>query len=133
LYEISLRALPPQSYGEFEIYEVGEGVYKIMEIGSSVFLRENEVYGALLSARLDELRRKIEAILREREKIRWKPRQDVDKGLRIKLGYPPSADVEPGGGYYIVDVSYLVDDVEAYREKLLVRLPTPLSRSREVN
>jgi len=88
--------------------------------------------GALLSARLDELRRKIEAILREREKIRWKPRQDVDEGLRIKLGYPPSADVEPGGGYYIVDVSYLVDDVEAYREKLLVRLPTPLSRSREV-
>ncbi|WP_066795262.1 SNF2-related protein [Caldivirga sp. MU80] len=138
LYEISLRALPPQSYGEFEIYEVGEGVYKIMEIGSSVFLRENEVYGALLSARLDELRRKIEAILREREKIRWKPKQDVDRGLRIKLGYPPSADVEPGGGYYIVDLVYLVRDretnreVEAYRERLLIRLPTPLSKSREV-
>ena len=132
LYEVSLKALPPQSYGEFEIYEIGEGIYKIMEIGSSVFLRENEIYNVLLSNRLDELRRRIEAILREREKIRWKPRQTVDEGLRIKLGYPPSADVEPGGGYYIVDVSYLVDDVEAYREKLLVRLPTPLSRSREV-
>jgi hypothetical protein len=139
LYEISLRALPPQSYGEFEIYEVGEGVYKIMEIGSSVFLREDEVYNALLnSPRLNELRKRIEAILREREKIRWKPRQDVDKGLRIKLGYPPSADVEPGGGYYIVDLVYLVRDretnreVEAYRERLLIRLPTPLSKSREV-
>jgi len=56
LYEISLRALPPQSYGEFEIYEVGEGIYKIMEIGSSVFLREDEVYNALLnSPRLNEL------------------------------------------------------------------------------
>jgi len=139
LYEISLRALPPQSYGEFEIYEVGEGVYKITEIGSSVFLRENEVYNALLnSPRLNELRRRIEAILRERENIRWKPRQDVDKGLRIKLGYPPSVDVEPGGGYYIVDLTYLVRDektdseTEAYRERLLVRLPTPLSKSREV-
>jgi len=139
LYEISLRALPPQSYGEFEIYEVGEGVYKITEIGSSVFLREDEVYNALLnSPRLNELRRRIEAILRERENIRWKPRQDVDKGLRIKLGYPPSADVEPGGGYYIVDLTYLVRDkktdreTEAYRERLLVRLPTPLSKSREV-
>jgi len=139
LYEISLRALPPQSYGEFEIYEVGEGVYKITEIGSSVFLREDEVYNALLnSPRLNELRRRIEAILRERENIRWKPRQDVDKGLRIKLGYPPSADVEPGGGYYIVDLTYLVRDkktdreTEAYRERLLVRLLTPLSKSREV-
>jgi superfamily II DNA or RNA helicase len=139
LYEISLRALPPQSYGEFEIYEVGEGVYKITEIGSSVFLREDEVYNALLnSPRLNELRRRIEAILRERENIRWKPRQDVDKGLRIKLGYPPSVDVEPGGGYYIVDLTYLVRDkktdreTEAYRERLLVRLPTPLSKSREV-
>ena len=139
LYEISLRALPPQSYGEFEIYEVGEGVYKIMEIGSSVFLREDEVYNALLnSPRLNELRRRIEAILRERGNIRWKPRQDVDKGLRIKLGYPPSVDVEPGGGYYIVDLTYLVRDkktdreTEAYRERLLVRLPTPLSKSREV-
>jgi superfamily II DNA or RNA helicase len=139
LYEISLRALPPQSYGEFEIYEVGEEVYKITEIGSSVFLREDEVYNALLnSPRLNELRRRIEAILRERENIRWKPRQDVDKGLRIKLGYPPSVDVEPGGGYYIVDLTYLVRDkktdreTEAYRERLLVRLPTPLSKSREV-
>jgi superfamily II DNA or RNA helicase len=139
LYEISLRALPPQSYGEFEIYEVGEGVYKITEIGSSVFLREDEVYNALLnSPRLNELRRRIEAILRERGNIRWKPRQDVDKGLRIKLGYPPSVDVEPGGGYYIVDLTYLVRDkktdreTEAYRERLLVRLPTPLSKSREV-
>jgi superfamily II DNA or RNA helicase len=139
LYEISLRALPPQSYGEFEIYEVGEGIYKIMEIGSSVFLREDEVYNALLdSPRLNELRRRIESILREKEKIRWKPRQDVDKGLRIKLGYPPSADVEPGGGYYIVDLAYLMKDreineeMEAYRERLLIRLSTPLSRSREV-
>jgi len=139
LYEISLRALPPQSYGEFEIYEVGEGVYKITEIGSSVFLREDEVYNALLnSPRLNELRRRIEAIVSERENIRWKPRQDVDKGLRIKLGYPPSADVEPGGGYYIVDLTYLVRDkktdreTEAYRERLLVRLLTPLSKSREV-
>jgi len=132
LYEISLKALPPQSYGEFEVYEVGEGIYRIMEVGSSVFLREDEVYGYSFKNRLEELRKRIEAILREREKIRWKPRQTVDEGLRIKLGYPPSADVEPGGGYYIVDVSYLVDDVEAYREKLLVRLPTPLSRSREV-
>ncbi|MFP3319270.1 MAG: DEAD/DEAH box helicase [Acidilobus sp.] len=139
LYEISLRALPPQSYGEFEIYEVGEGVYKITEIGSSVFLREDEVYNALLnSPRLNELRRRIEAILSERGNIRWKPRQDVDKGLRIKLGYPPSVDVEPGGGYYIVDLTYLVRDektdreTEAYRERLLVRLPTPLSKSREV-
>ena len=139
LYEISLRALPPQSYGEFEIYEVGEGVYKITEIGSSVFLREDEVYNALLnSPRLNELRRRIEAIVSERENIKWKPRQDVDKGLRIKLGYPPSVDVEPGGGYYIVDLTYLVRDkktdreTEAYRERLLVRLPTPLSKSREV-
>jgi superfamily II DNA or RNA helicase len=132
LYEISLKALPPQSYGEFEVYEVGEGIYGIMEVGSSVFLREDEVYSYSFKNRLEELRKRIEAILREREKIRWKPRQTVDEGLRIKLGYPPSADVEPGGGYYIVDVSYLVDDVEAYREKLLVRLPTPLSRSREV-
>jgi superfamily II DNA or RNA helicase len=138
LYEVSLKALPPQSYGEFEIYEIGEGIYKIMEIGSSVFLRENEIYNVLLSNRLDELRRRIEAILREREKIRWKPRQDVDKGLMIKMGYPPSADVEPGGGYYIVDLAYLVKDreineeMEAYRERLLIRLSTPLSRSREV-
>jgi len=138
LYEVSLKALPPQSYGEFEIYEIGERIYKIMEIGSSVFLRENEIYNALLSNRLDELRRRIEAILREREKIRWKPKHDVDKGLRIKLGYPPSADVEPGGGYYIVDLAYLMKDreineeMEAYRERLLIRLSTPLSRSREV-
>jgi len=141
LYEISLRALPPQSYGEFEIYEVGEGIYKIMEIGSSVFLSEDKVYNALLdSPRLNELRKlrkRIEAIVREREKIRWKPRQDVDKGLRIKLGYPPSADVEPGDGYYIVDLAYLVRDeknreTEAYRERLLVRLPTSSSESREV-
>jgi len=138
LYEVSLKALPPQSYGEFEIYEIGEGIYKIMEIGSSVFLRENEIYNVLLSNRLDELRRRIEAILREREKIRWKPRQDVDKGLMIKMGYPPSTDVEPGGGYYIVDLAYLMKDreineeMEAYRERLLIRLSTPLSRSREV-
>ncbi|MFP3297453.1 MAG: DEAD/DEAH box helicase, partial [Vulcanisaeta sp.] len=139
LYEISLRALPPQSYGEFEIYEVGEGIYKIMEIGSSVFLKEDEVYNALLdSPRLNELRKRIEAIVREKEKIRWKPRQDVDKGLRIKLGYPPSADVEPGDGYYIVDLAYLVRDektdreTEAYRERLLVRLPTSSSESKEV-
>jgi superfamily II DNA or RNA helicase len=138
LYEVSLKALPPQSYGEFEIYEIGEGIYKIMEIGSSVFLRENEIYNVLLSNRLDELRRRIEAILREREKIRWKPKQDVDKGLMIKMGYPPSADVEPGGGYYIVDLAYLVKDreineeMETYRERLLIRLSTPLSRSREV-
>ncbi|MCG2870388.1 MAG: DEAD/DEAH box helicase [Vulcanisaeta sp.] len=142
LYEISLRALPPQSYGEFEIYEVGEGIYKIMEIGSSVFLKGDEVYNALLdSPRLNELRKlrkRIEAIVREKEKIRWKPRQDVDKGLRIKLGYPPSADVEPGDGYYIVDLAYLVRDektnreTEAYRERLLVRLPTSSSESREV-
>jgi hypothetical protein len=28
LCEISLRALPPQSYGEFEVYEVAEDMFR---------------------------------------------------------------------------------------------------------
>jgi len=28
LYEISLRALPPQSYGEFEVYEIAEDTFR---------------------------------------------------------------------------------------------------------
>ncbi|WP_243681256.1 helicase-related protein [Vulcanisaeta souniana] len=137
LYAISLRALPPQSYGEFEVYEVGgeEGIRRIINIGSSIFLRESDVYETALSNRLEELRSKIEAILREREKIRWKPRSLVEEGgLRVKLGYPYNTTVEAGSGYYVVDIAYMVGKQEftAFKERILVRLPTPLSRSRAV-
>ncbi|MGC8542541.1 MAG: SNF2-related protein [Vulcanisaeta sp.] len=135
LYAISLRALPPQSYGEFEIYEVGEeGIRKIINIGSSIFLRGPDVYETIISRRLEELRSKIEAILREKEKIRWKPKSLVDEGLRVKLGYPYKTAIEAGGGYYIVDITYVIgkQGLTAYKEKILMRLPTPLSRSRNV-
>jgi len=39
---------------------------------------------------------------------------------------------EPGGGYYSVRVEYWAGGVRLYGERLLVRLPTPLSRSRTV-
>ena len=132
LYEISLRALPPQSYGEFEVYEAAEdALRKILEIGSSVFLTEREVYEAAAGGRLEALRRRIEAIIREREKIRWKSKSLVEEGLRAKLGLR-GRRVEPGGGYYVAYVQYLASGVPLYRERVLVRLATPLSRSREV-
>jgi hypothetical protein len=41
--------------------------------------------------------------------------------------------VEPGGGgYYVAYVEYLADSAPLYRERMLVRLASPLSRSREV-
>jgi superfamily II DNA or RNA helicase len=133
LYEISLRALPPQSYGEFEVYEVAEDTFRrVLEVGSSAFLTEAEVYEAAAGGRLEALKKKIEAIMREREKIRWKPRQLVEEGLEAKLGPLPGRRVEPGGGYYVAYVEYLADGAPLYRERMLVRLASPLSRSREV-
>ncbi len=133
LYEISLKALPPQSYGEFEVYEAAEdALRKILEVGSSIFLTEREVYEAAVGGRLEALRRKIEAIIREREKIRWKHKTLVEEGLRAKLGSLSKGRVEPGGGYYVAYVEYLADGAPLYRERVLVRLATPLSRSREV-
>jgi superfamily II DNA or RNA helicase len=133
LYEISLRALPPQSYGEFEVYEVGEDTFRrVLEVGSAAFFTEAEVYEAAAGGRLEALKKKIEAIMREREKIRWKPRQLVEEGLEAKLGPLPGRRVEPGGGYYVAYVEYLADGAPLYRERMLVRLASPLSRSREV-
>jgi superfamily II DNA or RNA helicase len=133
LYEISLRALPPQSYGEFEVYEVAEDTFRrVLEVGSAAFLTEAEVYEAAAGGRLEALKKKIEAIMREREKIRWKPRQLVEEGLEAKLGPLPGRRVEPGGGYYVAYVEYLADGAPLYRERMLARLASPLSRSREV-
>jgi hypothetical protein len=133
LYEISLRALPPQSYGEFEVYEVAEDTFRrVLEVGSAAFLTEAEVYEAAAGGRLEALKKKIEAIMREREKIRWKPRQLVEEGLEAKLGPLPGRRAEPGGGYYVAYVEYLADGAPLYRERMLVRLASPLSRSREV-
>jgi len=133
LYEISLKALPPQSYGEFEVYEAAEdALRKILEVGSSIFLTEREVYEAAVGGRLEALRRKIEAIIREREKIRWKHKTLVEEGLGAKLGSLSKRQVEPGGGYYVAYVEYLADGAPLYRERVLVRLATPLSRSREM-
>ena len=95
MYEISLRALPPQSYGEFEVYEVAEDTFRrVLEVGSAAFLTEAEVYEAAAGGRLEALKKKIEAIMREREKIRWKPRRLVEEGLEAKLGPLPG---EAGG------------------------------------
>jgi len=133
LYEISLRALPPQSYGEFEVYEVAEDTFRrVLEVGSAAFLTEAEVYEAAAGGRLEALKKKIEAIMREREKIRWKLRQLVEEGLEAKLGPLPGRRAEPGGGYYVAYVEYLTDGAPLYRERMLVRLASPLSRSREV-
>jgi len=133
LYQISLKALPPQSYGEFEVYEMSEDeLRKILEVGSAVFLGEKEVYEAAIGGRLEELRRKVEAIMREKEKIRWKPQSLVKKGLTAKLGSLEKKSVEPGGGYYVAYVDYMSEKRSVYGERLLIRLPTPLSRSRNV-
>jgi len=133
LYEISLRALPPQSYGEFEVYEVAEDTFRrVLEVGSAAFLTEAEVYEAAAGGRLEALKKKIGAVMREREKIRWKLRQLVEEGLEAKLGPLPGRRAEPGGGYYVAYVEYLADDAPLYRERMLVRLASPLSRSREV-
>ena len=40
--------------------------------------------------------------------------------------------MEPGGGYYVAYVEYLADGAPLYKERMLVRLASPLSRSREV-
>jgi superfamily II DNA or RNA helicase len=133
LYEISLRALPPQSYGKFEVYEVAEDRFRrVLEVGSLLFLGEKEVYDAVAGGRLEELKKKIEAIIREREKIRWKSKLLVEEGLEAKLGSLQRRQVEPGGGYYVAYVEYMADGKPLYRERVLVRLSTPLSRSREV-
>ncbi|ABL78385.1 SNF2-related protein [Thermofilum pendens] len=132
LYEISLAALPPQSYGEFEIYEVDQELRKIVEIGSSAYLGEEEVYEALRSGRLEDLRSRIKRILKAKENMRWKSRNEVDEGLRVKLGYPPEKKPEPGGGYYVANVTFERNGVKLYSERILLRLPTPLSRSRSV-
>ncbi|NAZ33309.1 MAG: DEAD/DEAH box helicase family protein [Pyrobaculum sp.] len=133
LYEISLKALPPQSYGEFKVYEVAEDTFRrVLEVGSAAFLTEMEVYEAAAGGRLDALRKKIEAIMREREKIRWKPKPLVEEGLEAKLGPLSRRRVEPGGGYYVAYVEYLADGAPLYRERVLARLASPLSRSREV-
>ncbi|MGC9052125.1 C-terminal helicase domain-containing protein, partial [Pyrobaculum sp.] len=98
LYNISLRALPPQSYGEFEIYELSEDqLRKIIEIGSSAYLKEAEVFTALSDGeRVKELRRRIEAILKAKEEVRWKSKALVESGLKAKLGYPYDLRPEPG-------------------------------------
>ena len=129
LYDISLRALPPQSYGEFVIYELSEDqLKKILEVGSLIDLKEAEMY----SAKLDELKRRIERILEAREQMKWKPKWLVDEGLSAKLGYPYGKGPEPGGGYYVVNVQYSASGKPLYTEQVLVRLSSPLSRSREV-
>lgn len=135
LYAISLKALPPQSYGDFEVYEVGEdGIKNIISIGSSIYLHEFDVYKAVFNRHLEELRKKIVAILKEREKIRWKPKSLVEEGLKVKLGYPYNVKAEAGGGYYVANITYTVGEQEfiAFKERILVRLPTPLSKSRTV-
>jgi len=55
----------------------------------------------------------------------------VEEGLRVKFGVGGGAP-EPGGGYYSVRVEYWAGGIRLYGERLLVRLPTPLSRSRIV-
>lgn len=133
LYNISLKALPPQSYGQFEIYELSEQLQKILEIGSSAYLKEVDILGALGNEeKLRDLRRRIEAILKAKEGARWKPRALVEKGLRAKLGYPFDRGPESGGGYYVAEVEYHSAGFPVYRERVLVRLRSPLSRSREV-
>lgn len=133
LYNISLRALPPQSYGEFEIYELSEQLYKVLEIGSSAYLREADILSALGSGeRLRDLKRRIEAILKAKEEARWKSKTLVEEGLRVKLGYPFDKRPEPGGGYYVAEVEYYSDNTPVYRERVLIRLKSPLSRSREI-
>jgi hypothetical protein len=52
------------------------------------------------------------------------------RGLETKLGSLPGSRVEPGGGYYVAYVEYLADSAPLYRERILVRLASPLSRSR---
>jgi hypothetical protein len=52
------------------------------------------------------------------------------EGLEAKLGPLPGRRVEPGGGYYVAYVEYLADGAPLYRERMLVRLASPLSRSR---
>ncbi|AET34265.1 SNF2-related protein [Pyrobaculum ferrireducens] len=134
LYNISLRALPPQSYGEFEIYELSEDqLRKIIEIGSSAYLKDADVFTALSDGeRMKELRRRIEAILKAKEEVRWKSKALVESGLKAKLGYPYDLRPEPGGGYYLAEVEYYSAKQPVYRESVLVRLETPLSRSREI-
>ncbi|AEA13175.1 helicase domain protein [Thermoproteus uzoniensis 768-20] len=134
LYNISLRALPPQSYGEFEIYELSEDqLQKIIEIGSSAYIEEADVLAALSDGeRVRELRRRIEAILKAKEEVRWKSKALVESGLKAKLGYPYETRPEPGGGYYLAEVEYFSAKQRVYTESVLVRLETPLSRSREI-
>ncbi|AFA38041.1 DNA or RNA helicases of superfamily II [Pyrobaculum oguniense TE7] len=133
LYEISLRALPPQSYGEFEIYEIEEAeLRKVLEIGSAGYVEQAEVLQAVAGRRVEELREKIRRILEEREKLKWKPKSLVENGLRIKLGYPPAGVPEAGGGYYVVEVRHMSGGVALFGERLLIRLHTPLSRSRQI-
>ncbi|WP_069806662.1 SNF2-related protein [Vulcanisaeta thermophila] len=133
LYEISMEALTPQSYGEYSIYKFDEGrIEKILEIGSSVYLDEYKVFNDVVDRRLDELRRKIKEILARKEELRWKPKSLVDEGLRVKLGYPPENKPEAGSGYYQVELRYMLNGTLLNKEELLIRLPTPLSKSREV-
>jgi len=133
LYEISKVALAPVANSEaVEVYEVDEeSVKRVLKLSSAAYVSEEEAYKGAVGGRLEELRRKIEAILREAAALRWKGRSLVEEGLKVKLGVdggPP----EPGGGYYSVRVEYWAGGVRLYGERLLVRLPTPLSRSRTV-
>jgi hypothetical protein len=54
------------------------------------------------------------------------------EGLKAKLGPLQERRIEPGGGYYVAYVEYLADCAPLYRERMLVRLASPLSRGREV-
>lgn len=134
LYQISLHTLPPQSYGEFEIYQIEEGdVNKLLEINSASYFTELDVYERVRAGKVEEIRRIIQKILNEREKMKWKPKELVYEGLKVKVGFPPSGSiVEAGGGYYVVETTCRCHDVEVYREKFLVRLDTSLSKVRQV-
>ncbi len=52
--------------------------------------------------------------------------------MEARLGPLPGRRAEPGGGYYVAYVEYLADGAPLYREHMLVRLASSLSRSREV-
>lgn len=135
LYHISLHALPPQSYGEFEIYEITrDDVRKVVEVGTSVYLSDDRVLAAMRDGTVERLREAVERIIKERERLRWKPKEVVEESLRVKLGFLSGVAQYPeaGGGYYVVETVCRSGGVELLSERQLVRLPTPLSRSRSV-
>jgi len=120
-YEISRVALAPAaSSGVVEIYSVSDdGVKKLTEISSApIFISEVDVFNAVEDRNIEELRKRVEQVLKAQHVIKRKPKEVVEKGLRVKLGLGGPTP-EPGE-YYLAHVKYYIDRTLLYSEYILV-------------